>query len=138
MTAEFFRYLEAVATSESPVPVPFAWLEAHPGFLAQYGGDYEAAAKGQAANGMVGWACYVAGLDPTDADADLKTRIEVHGGAPTVTPDPDLNEGGTKTNRVYGVLGSRSPAEGGWMEAPNPAEWEAKGYRFFRMTVKMP
>lgn len=125
-------------TVQSPVPVPFAWLEAYPSHLAAYGGDYEAAAANAAANGMAGWECYVAGLDPTDADASLKTQIAFLNGLPSVTPDPDLNEGGTKTNRVYRVFGRQSLTDGEWAEASNPAEWDAKDYRFFRMTVKMP
>lgn len=138
LTAEFFRELTAVETSESPVPVPFAWLDSHPEFLAAFGGNYEAAAKGKAANGMSGWECYVVGVPPTDADAGLKTLMEIRNGQPSLIPDPDLNEGGTKAERVYNVQGRKSLDGGTWEEAPGLDGWRGKDWRFFRITVKMP
>lgn len=133
LTAEFFRELAAVETSGTPVPVPFAWLEAHPDYLAAFGGDYEAAAAGRAANGMAGWQCYMAGVEPTDPDAALRTLMEIRDGEPSLKPDPDL-----KAERVYGLQGRKSLAEGDWEESPGLDGWRGKDWRFFRITVKMP
>lgn len=57
------------ATSNSPAAVPYAWLDGYyPG--GHSGPEYEALAMQFASNGvMTVWQTYVAGLDPTDADA---------------------------------------------------------------------
>lgn len=56
-------------TSESPVPVPYVWLDTYyPG--GHSGPEYEALAMQLASNGvMTVWEAYVAYLDPTDANA---------------------------------------------------------------------
>lgn len=56
-------------TSNSPVAVPYAWLDGfYPGEHSAQ--DYEDLAAQTAANGaMTVWQAYVANLDPTDADA---------------------------------------------------------------------
>ena len=77
---------------------------------------YESAAKEDAANGQnTVWECYVAGLNPTDETAAFRTVISIGAdGEPVVGWEPDLNEGGTKHERVYTVEGRESLTEGSW------------------------
>ena len=49
----------------------------------------------------------------------------------------DLNEGGTKHERIYHVLGAKA-LNGGWDDVTNIADPDASGYRFFKATVTMP
>ena len=59
-------------TQTTPVPVPYAWLDAHVPGVAHETEAYEAAAKATAANGRPVWACYALGLDPQDAASDFR------------------------------------------------------------------
>ena len=59
-------------TQTTPVPVPYAWLDAHVPGVAHETEAYEAAAKATAANGRPVWACYALGLDPQDATSDFR------------------------------------------------------------------
>ena len=94
---------------------------------------YESAAKEDAANGLNKvWECYVAGLNPTNATDVFRAVISIGAdGAPVVGWEPDLNEGGTKHERVYTVEGRESLTDGSW--GPTNA-----ASRFFRVKVSMP
>ena len=59
-------------TQTTPVPVPYAWLDAHVPGVAQESEAYEAAASEPAANGRPVWACYAVGLDPSDPLNDFR------------------------------------------------------------------
>ena len=59
-------------TQTTPVPVPYAWLDAHVPGVAHEAAAYEAAAKATAANGRPVWVCYALGLDPQDATIDFR------------------------------------------------------------------
>ncbi len=110
-------------TETTPVPVPCDWLERH--WLAPYG-EYEDAAWGRAANGENAvWECYLAGLDPADAEDRFLANIEIENGKPVVTWSPDLGE-----VRNYVVEGKPSLA----------GEWGLcnEDSRFFRVRVAMP
>ncbi|MBR4252709.1 MAG: hypothetical protein IKQ15_10510 [Kiritimatiellae bacterium] len=120
------------ATENTPVAVPHAWLESYPEALAAHGGDHEAFAADSAANGQPVWACYVAGLDPTDAAAEFKAVISFKDGKWSVTPDPDLNDGGAQTNRVYTWEGAAELGDEKRWGPTNAAS------RFFRAKVSMP
>lgn len=115
------------------VSIPIAWLdEAAASIVAANGGDFAAAARAMAANGRDKvWECYVAGLDPTNATSRLLATIEMENGEPVVTWTPDLNEGGTKSERVYTVEGKENLADPTW--GPTNA-----ATRFFRVKVEMP
>lgn len=124
-------YYEPAAAAVTATGVPHEWLEEKAGeALAAAGGDYEAAAKAAAANGRAVWECYVAGLDPGDAEKDFTTEISFADGVPEVSWNPDLNEGGTKSARSYVVEG-KSAMEDNW-DATNSAS------RFFRVKVGLP
>ena len=115
------------------VSIPISWLdEAAASIVAANGGDFAAAARATAANGRDKvWECYVAGLDPTNATSRLLATIEMENGEPVVTWTPDLNEGGTKSERVYTVEGKENLADPTW--GPTNA-----ATRFFRVKVEMP
>lgn len=119
-------------TSSTPVPVPYSWLEKRAEeILEREGGDYEAAANADAANGLPVWECYMVGLSVTNAEAVFKVKsISFADGKATVEWDPDLNEGGTKSNRTYRVEGKPTITN----------EWDAVGEdsQFFRVWVEMP
>ena len=75
--------------------------------------------------------CYVAGLAPTNATDVFRAVISMEDGASIVGWEPDLNEGGTKQERVYTVVGRESLTDGNW--GPTNA-----ASRFFRVKVSMP
>lgn len=54
-----------------------------------------------------------------------------------VSWEPDLNEDGTKHERVYRVLGAKTLGCG-WDDVTDIADPGAEGYRFFKATVTMP
>ena len=114
------------------VKIPTAWLDENAAsFVAAADGGYEAAVHAAAANGRPVWQCYVAGLDPNDATSKLVAAIDMDGGAPVVRWSPDLNEGGTKAERVYTVEGKEALSDPDW--GPTNA-----ASRFFRVKVEMP
>ena len=129
-------------TQTTPEPVPYSWLDADAAtILAAHGGDYEAAAKATAANGVNKvWECYVAGISPTNAAARFEATIEMGAdGKPVVSWTPDLNEGGKKSERVYRVLGAKElGAAAQWDDVTDVEDPDAEGYRFFKAAVEMP
>lgn len=128
LTAVFLVDNPVMATQTTPVSVPYAWID---GWGLAGGGDYEAAAWALAANGANKvWECYVAGLDPTNAASRLLAEISMADGTPCVTWTPDLNEGGTKRERVYTVEGKQTLTND-WGEVNTES-------RFFRVKVEMP
>ena len=119
------------ATQTTPEPVPYAWLRSFYPELPEEYDAYESAALATAANGRNPvWECYVAGIRPTDEEARFEARIGMVDGAPVVTWAPDLNEGGTKAERVYTVEGKASLRDD-W--GPTNA-----ASRFFRVKVELP
>ena len=77
------------------------------------------------------WECYVAGIDPTDATAHFEARISFGpDGTPCISWNPDLNENGTKTERVYTVEGKT--------ELTDPWGPTNTSSRFFHVKVEMP
>lgn len=114
------------ATSTTPEPVPYAWLnENATNAVKGAWGGYEAAAKATAANGRPVWECYVADLDPEDEDDDLVADIEMADGRPVVTILK-----GEKASRDYETQGA--PAPGGPWGSPDANS------RFFRVKVSLP
>lgn len=75
-------------------------------------------------NGYLLWQCYVAGLEPLDADSKLTASIDMIGGHPKVTFCPDLG-----SVRKYTVLGSK--------DLSNWSETNVDG-PFFKVKVELP
>ena len=106
-------------------------------FVTRFLGDYETAAKADAANGVNKvWECYVAGISPTNETAKLEARIEIGAdGRPVITYAPQLSPE-EAAKRAYRVLGKRTlgdPDED-WMEVP---EGDEANYNFFNVSVEM-
>ena len=122
------------ATSTTPDPVPYVWLDANAkSFVTRFYGDYEAAAYATAANTLNSvYECYVAGLAPTNATDVFRAVISIGAdGEPIIGWEPDLNEGGTKQERVYTVEGRESFTDDDWAPTNSAS-------RFFRVKVSMP
>jgi hypothetical protein len=118
-------------TSTSSEPVPYSWLL---GFYPALSSESacETIAKITAKNGINKvWECYVAGLNPTNAVERLLAQIAVTNGTPDVWWTPDLNEGGTKSERVYTVEGKTNLVDQSWGPTNDAT-------RFFRVKVEMP
>ena len=121
--------------------VPYTWIDENAAdILADNGGDHEAAANADAVNVEYKvWECYVAGISPTNAAAAFKVKsISFVDGEPVVEWDPDLNDGGAKSERAYKLLGKRLLSEDDWTELPDGADVDAGGWRFFRVGVELP
>ena len=111
--------------------MPYVWLRTYYPETPDEYDFYEAAAKETAANGVNKvWECFVAGLVPTNATDLFRAVISMENGAPVVGWEPDLNEGGTKHERVYTVEGKENLADS-WAPTNSAS-------RFFRVKVSMP
>ena len=119
-------------TTNTPVAVAFDWLERYPEALEAHGGDHAAFAADTAANGRPVWECYVADLDPTDAEDELRVALAWDEENEMWVPQILL---GKKEERTYEFEGAeRMPVEGGenqWGEVE-------EGSRFFRVKVALP
>ncbi len=115
------------------VEIPVLWLDENASAaVAAAGGDYEAAARATAANGVNKvWECYVSGVSPTNAVERFEARVGFEAGEPVVSWTPDLNEGGTKSERVYTVEGKTNLVDQSWGPTNDAT-------RFFRVKVEMP
>ena len=119
------------ATTTTPVPVPYAWLDA---YIAHFGaGDYEAAANAVGANGVALWESYVAGLDPADASSRFTALISLDAdGAARVTWTPDLS--GSESPRTYTVYGKAGLGDADWTPVTDA---NRARMRFFRVRVEL-
>lgn len=129
-----YRWASAyTATQTTGVSVPYVWLrKCFPAIADEYEA-YESAATATAANGVDKvWECYVAGISPTSEAARFEARVEFDAdGDPVVKWTPDLNEDGTKHERVYTVIGKTNLTDKAW----GPTN---EATRFFRVKVSMP
>ncbi len=73
----------------------------------------------------------MAGLNPTNAAERFLAHIAVTNGTADVWWTPDLNEGGTKSERVYTIEGKTNLGDQFW----GPTN---ESTRFFRVKVEMP
>ena len=131
-TFEVSHFPAYTETQTIPELVPYVWLrECFPEIADEFEA-YESAALATAANGVNKvWECYVAGLVPTNAAAWFEARIEIDAdGTPHISWVPDLNENGTKQERVYTVEGKAELTDS-WGLTNNLS-------RFFHVKVGMP
>ncbi len=125
-------------TQTTPVPVSYAWLDAHVPGVAHEAEAYETAAKAMAANGRPVWACYALGLDPQDATSDF--RIASFPMKADGTPDLENLEFEPTQDR-WNVSGARPVIKGA---AALGGEWQTvtdenkAGLRFFKVVVELP
>ncbi len=113
------------ATTTTPVPVPFAWLDLFAGLVQN--GDYEAAAWGdQDSDNKKTWEEYVTGTQPLDPASVFIATIQLEGASPFIGWIPDLTP-----QRVYTVEGKERLIDIEWTPTNNAS-------RFFRVKVSMP
>ncbi len=128
--ADFTWTSNEAYTHESEVPVPYAWIRAKLPHTPDEYAAYESAVKEFAANGHdTVEACYVAGLDPADAQSVFQAKIKMEDGQVCISWTPNLNTG--TVTRIYTVYGRTDLETGAW-EPVQP--W----CRFFKVTVSMP
>ncbi|MCR5414096.1 MAG: hypothetical protein K6F50_05135, partial [Kiritimatiellae bacterium] len=117
-------------TRNTPVPVPYSWLDGY-SLGGKTAAGYDAAAVSKAANGANRvWECYVAGLDPTNETSTLKATISFdRAGNPVIGFDParpDWTPAGW-----YKIQGKASLGESAWGTTNSTT-------RYFRVVVDIP
>ncbi len=122
-------------TQTTPVPVPYAWLDAHVPGVAQEAAAYEAAAHAAAMNGHPVWVCYAVGLNPSDPLDDFRiTRFWMDGDKPMFEFNHTTNGIGHSILPYVKPLG-KANLTNPWRHVPdggNPA------FRFFAAEVVPP
>lgn len=127
-----------MCTTNSGTSIPFKWLYRYYGDELGSRSDYERKSNSRGENGLLVWQSYVTGVDPTNENAKLAALISINTqGKPVVSWSPDLNENGTKNERVYRVLGAKTLGND-WDDVTELSDPDANGYRFFKVTVEMP
>ena len=125
------------ATSTTPVPVPYSWLD---NYAASFGAghDYEALAhtatgkRNGDGSAMYIWQDYVVGTNPTNVNDVFTATIEMDGSRPVIHWTPDLNENGLYRLRSYTIWGKTNLYDTAWHSPTNNAS------RFFKVTVEVP
>ena len=128
-------------TQTTPVPVPYAWLDAHVPGVAHEAAAYEAAAKATAANGRKVWECYVVGLDPQDETSDFRIASfpMKADGTPdfaNVVFDPPKAQWNVPDARV--VVKGAAQLDGDWKAVEGASAVEKAAMRFFKVVVVVP
>ena len=123
-------------TMTTPEQVPYSWLSQY-----GFGGrdtDFETAANAPSGKhdgsgkALSVWQEWVAGTDPTNAASVFTAKIEMRDGLPVLMWEPDLNESGAKSERLYKVYGKECLSDADWVYPTNSL------HRFFKVTVEMP
>lgn len=134
-TLTFVARSTQTATSTTPVPVAYSWLDS---YSSHFGNcyDYEELAmlptgkRGPDGSVMRLWQDYLAGTDPTNMNSRFVAEIVMRNGTPVVTWKPNLNENGI--NRVYTIYGKESLLDEEWHTPTN------RYHQFFKVTVTLP
>ena len=130
--ADYRWVSDYTATQTTEVPVPYTWLRTYYPYTPDEYEAYETAAKVAAANDANKvWECYVVGLVPTNQIERFLAQINITNETARIWWTPDLNEGGTKHERVYTVEGKTNLVDKAW----GPTN---EATRFFRVKVEMP
>ena len=122
-------------TETTPVPVPYAWLDAHVPGVAQDVEAYEAAANGTAANGRKVWECYIVGLDPSDPLGAFRiTRFWMEGDMPMFEFNRTTDGSGNSILPYIKPLGKVRLTDA-WRHVPDGGD---PAFRFFAAEVVPP
>ncbi|MCR5839564.1 MAG: hypothetical protein K6G94_08010 [Kiritimatiellae bacterium] len=117
-------------TRNTPVAVPYSWLD---GYSLGDGtsSGYDAAAVSKAANGLNSvWECYVAGLDPTNETSKLTATISFDAaGNPVIGIDPSRPD--YTPDEWYEVQGKTNVTDATWGSTNSMS-------RFFRVLINTP
>ena len=130
-------------TAESPVEVPFAWLDQRPELMQRAKGSYEAAAMLKVPKCAAGgsttespvWQEYVQGTDPNDETDVFRVKIEIIDNEPVITWEPELPPE-EAAKRKYTVYGSTEPG-GDWYNVDEAPTKMKPNLRFFKAGVEM-
>lgn len=128
---------DAFGTEKTPSSEFYDWMNGYPSLLALYGGDAGVAANhltGKTAvdgRQMTAWDDYVCGTDPTNTNKVFVATIDVEGGVPNVSWDPDLGAA-----RLYKVFGAEDLQES-WNLIPQE-DIPGSPYHFFKVSVELP
>ena len=123
-------------TLTTGVPVPYAWLE---GYGLGVTTDFETAANAKTGKRsafgkeLTVWEDYVTGTNPTNLNSVFRTFVDMSSGVPKITWKPDLNENGTKYERIYQVWGAKD-LNAQWFKV----DGDEGTYNFFKTTVELP
>ena len=115
-------------TSTTEVPVTYAWLDEY--FPGSTTGDYEKIANSDAdGDGLVTWAEYLLGTDPTNALSKLEATIRMDGTTPIVESNADTNRLAT-----FGY----QPVVKGKQTLDSAVDWANMDslHRFFKVSVE--
>lgn len=129
----------ADATETDPGAVEVDGVSISYGWLAKYGlttdSKPEAAVnaktgkKDGAGREMTVLDDYIAGTDPSDPESRFTAKIDVSGGVPAISFEPNLNTNGV--NRIYTIYG-KEDLNDEWIAPTNAT------HRFFKVKVSMP
>ena len=130
-------------TAQSPVEVPFAWLDQQPKLMQRAKGSYETAAMLTVPKCAAGgtttespvWQEYVQGTDPNDETDVFKAKIEIVDNEPVVTWEPELTseEAAKRKYTVYGCM----ELGGDWIPKDEASAGIKPLLRFFKVGVEM-
>ena len=123
--------MSQTATSTTPVPVPYAWLDGvYPG-QGSPGAAYETLAFSDSdGDGLAAWAEYILGTDPTNALSRLEATIRMEGTTPVVESNADAD-------RLAGF--GYQPVVKGKESLDSSVEWtdmNSQLHRFFKVFVE--
>ena len=123
-------------TQTTPVPVPYAWLNAHVPGVALEVEAYEASAKATAANGRKTWECYALGIEDLSDPLDdfCITNFWMDGNMPMFEFNHTTDGNGNSFLPYVKALGKAKLTDA-WRHVPeggNPA------FRFFAVEVVPP
>ena len=111
LAEEYAAWLEEQGASEATLPVD---------------GDADE-------DGATNWAEYVSGTNPQDGTERLEARIRMtEDGRMVVEPSVNVPSG-----RLIKVLGKQSMMDDDWTVLPEDEDWDAAGWRFFRVRVEL-
>lgn len=130
-------------TAESPVEVPFAWLDQQPELMQRAKGSYEAAAMLTVTKCAAGgttiespvWQEYVQGTDPNDETDVFQVKIEIVDNEPVITWEPELTPD-EAAKRKYTVYGCTELGGDWYVVEEAPADIKPL-LRFFKVGVEM-
>ena len=126
-------------TQTTPVPVLYAWLDAHVPGVAHESEAYEAAAMATAANGRKVWECYVVGLDPQEMDEFKISAFPMKAdGTPdlaNIAVDPPKSQWNVPGARA--VVKGAATLDGEWKAVEEATAMEKAAMRFFKVVVEV-
>lgn len=122
--------VQQTETSATPVPVPYAWLDAYYPNASATAASYETLALSDSdGDGFAAWAEYAANSDPTNASSRLACGIAIGAdGVPVITVDPPTARDGFPR-----VLQGKANLTDAWIDLSEPS----KAHHFYRVRINL-